>query len=71
MVTVSPPVSPSVVAAILMIQKESVTSGTLLNDSDMFLLDPDLDGKTTFHSPDLFCGVALFNLRQTRPTPRQ
>src|ERR1700677_1647211 len=30
MVTVSPPVSPSVVAAILMIQKTSVTSGTLL-----------------------------------------
>src|SRR3954470_25061217 len=30
MVTVSPPVSPSVVAAILMIQKASVTSGTLL-----------------------------------------
>ena len=30
MVTVSPPVSPSVVAAILMIQKPSVTSGTLL-----------------------------------------
>jgi hypothetical protein len=29
-VTVSPPVSPSVVAAILMIQKPSVTSGTLL-----------------------------------------
>ena len=29
-VTVSPPVSPSVVAAILMIQKLSVTSGTLL-----------------------------------------
>src|ERR1700704_567684 len=30
MVTESPPVSPSVVAAILMIQKPSVTSGTLL-----------------------------------------
>jgi hypothetical protein len=29
MVTVSPPVSPSVVAAILMIQKTTVTSGTL------------------------------------------
>ena len=29
-VTASPPVSPSVVAAILMIQKPSVTSGTLL-----------------------------------------
>ncbi len=31
MVTASPPVSPSVVAAILMIQKYRVTSGTLLN----------------------------------------
>jgi hypothetical protein len=31
MVTVSPPVSPSVVAAILMIQKTRVTSGTLLS----------------------------------------
>src|ERR1035437_6081865 len=30
MVTVSPPVSPNVVAAIFMIQKTSVTSGTLL-----------------------------------------
>ena len=30
-VTESPPVSPSVVAAIFMIQKMSVTSGTLLN----------------------------------------
>ena len=30
MVTVSPPVSPSVVAAIVMIQKPSVTAGTLL-----------------------------------------
>ena len=30
MVTVSPPVSPSVVARILMIQKPRVTSGTLL-----------------------------------------
>jgi hypothetical protein len=33
MVTVSPPVSPSVVAAILMIQKARVTSGTLLSAS--------------------------------------
>src|SRR6185437_3465158 len=31
MVTESPPVSPSVVAAILMIQKISVTSGTLVS----------------------------------------
>jgi hypothetical protein len=30
MVTESPPVSPSVVAAILMVQKTNVTSGTLL-----------------------------------------
>ena len=35
--TVSPPVSPSVVAAILMIQKARVTSGTLLNDSGISL----------------------------------
>src|SRR5579863_10779211 len=33
MVTVSPPVSPRVVAAILMIQKPRMTSGTLLRDS--------------------------------------
>src|SRR5579863_9171341 len=32
MVTVSPPVSPSVVAAILMTQNASVTSGTLLRE---------------------------------------
>jgi hypothetical protein len=32
MVTVSPPVSPSVVARILMTQKPSVTSGTLLKE---------------------------------------
>ena len=36
MLIVSPPVSPSVVAAILMIQKNTVTSGTLL---DAQLLD--------------------------------
>src|SRR5712671_3607665 len=36
-VTVSPPVSPSVVAAILMIQKAKVTSGTLLDDSSISL----------------------------------
>ncbi len=35
--TVSPPVSPSVVAAILMIQKAKVTSGTLLDDSGISL----------------------------------
>ena len=33
MLTVSPPVSPSVVARILMIQKPSVTAGTLLSAS--------------------------------------
>src|SRR4051794_4565120 len=33
MVTQSPPVSPNVVAAILMIQKPSVTAGTLLRES--------------------------------------
>src|SRR5438477_1744527 len=33
MVTVSPPVSPSVVARILMIQKLSVTAGTLVSTS--------------------------------------
>src|SRR5689334_1462038 len=33
-VTASPPVSPSVVASILMIQNASVTAGTLLNTSD-------------------------------------
>src|SRR4029077_19637938 len=37
MVTESPPVSPSVVAAILMIQKTKVTSGTLLKPSSEFL----------------------------------
>jgi hypothetical protein len=33
MVMLSPPVSPNVVAAILVIQKTTVTSGTLLNTS--------------------------------------
>src|SRR5258706_11347040 len=60
MVTVSPPVSPNVVAAILMIQKASVTSGTLLNDSDIFLRVP-LVGKTTstrpICSPMLQCSI--------------
>jgi hypothetical protein len=35
--TVSPPVSPKVVAAILMIQKTSVTSGTLLAVHSLFV----------------------------------
>src|SRR6202161_2762690 len=35
--TVSPPVSPSVVAAILMIQKPSVTAGTLLATEALFI----------------------------------
>src|ERR1700743_1861635 len=35
MVTASPPVSPNVVARIFMIQKPSVTAGTLLNTSDV------------------------------------
>src|SRR5271169_5483848 len=45
MVTVSPPVSPSVVAAILMIQKTRVTAGTLLRASFLnasFIGVPDL-----------------------------
>jgi len=36
MVTASPPVSPSVVARILMIQKRSVTCGTFATRSDFF-----------------------------------
>jgi hypothetical protein len=40
MVMVSPAVSPSVVAAILITQNESVTSGTLLNDFGMTLAFP-------------------------------
>src|ERR1700690_1527823 len=43
MVTVSPAVSPSVVAAILMIQNTSVTSGTLLAvRSTMFISRPPM-----------------------------
>jgi hypothetical protein len=50
-VTVSPPVSPSVVAAILMIQKTRVTSGILLSVSrctvsftvDAFRCSHDMD----------------------------
>src|SRR6185295_2554804 len=37
MVTASPPVSPSVVARILMIQKRSVTCGTFAERSEFFL----------------------------------
>ena len=43
MVTESPPVSPSVVAAILMIQKTNVTSGTLLKPTSAFLFISCLD----------------------------
>ena len=39
-VTVSPPVSPSVVAAILMIQNPRVTAGTLLIDEWLFTIKP-------------------------------
>jgi hypothetical protein len=38
-VTVSPPVSPRVVAAILMIQKVRVTSGTLLATTEEGTVD--------------------------------
>jgi hypothetical protein len=40
MVTVSPPVSPSVVARILMTQKVSVTAGTLLSADETVIGQP-------------------------------
>jgi hypothetical protein len=53
-VTVLPPASPSVVAAILMIQKARVTSGTLLNDSGISLPIP-LHRELSFAR--FFCGA--------------
>src|ERR1700733_10306058 len=53
MVTVSPPVSPSVVAAILMIQKTSVTSGTLLITADPRCTLLGRFGITSLRLPDI------------------
>src|ERR1700736_2713853 len=64
MVTVSPAVSPSVVAAILIIQNESVTSGTLLNVS-FISLRITLWRKDSIRARGRFCDASMFNLRPT------
>ena len=78
MVTVSPPVSPSVVARILMIQKPSVTSGTLVSQNFRSLLISDDPRKNTaepkgpagtddvFLSSQTLAGQSLFDWIRNR-----
>jgi len=68
MVTVSPPVSPSVVAAILIIQKASVTSGILLNDLARLLsfVSPDPEAVCSgYHGRPRIPGIPGLSQRLT------
>src|SRR5882757_7077449 len=66
METASPPVSPKVVAAILITQKAKVTSGTLLRPFSYFI-DCLSDASAPMHAEEIVTSVRVQPSRKVKP----